>query len=68
MERFKKYVALPTYCGIAGPLEDTPAKLADPLPVPWTSQFRPAGGAAVAVAAKAKLAARATRSASTGFT
>jgi len=68
IERLKEYVAFPTCWGIAGPLEDTPVKLADPLPVPWTSQFSPAAGAAMVLAAKARLSARAARIANVGFT
>src|SRR5437773_11798582 len=62
IERLKEYVAFPTCWGIAGPLEDTPVKLADPLPVPWTSQFSPAAGAAIALAAKPRPSASASSS------
>src|SRR2546425_1174419 len=68
LERLKEYVALPMCWGIAGPLEDPAVKLADPLPVPWTSQFRPAAGAAPVLAAKARPTATTSRRASIGFT
>src|SRR5213076_1666010 len=46
--RFTEYMPLPMYCDIAGPLELPPvSKFTPPLPVPWTSQFRPAAGAAI---------------------
>src|SRR6267143_379012 len=67
IERLKEYVAFPTCWGIAGPLEDTPVKLADPPPVPWTSQFSPAAGAAIVLAAKPKPSASTTRRASIAF-
>src|SRR3989337_1265306 len=55
-KRVNKYVALPTCCGIAGPLELPPMNtVTPPLPVPWTSAPRPAAGAAAVVAAKPRL-------------
>src|SRR2546426_7364924 len=66
--RFTEYVPLPMYCDIAGPLEPPPSKFTPPLPVPWTSQFSPAAGAAMVLAAKARLSARAARIANVGFT
>src|SRR5712664_393211 len=67
IERLKEYVAFPTCWGIAGPLEDTPVKLADPLPVPWTSQFSPAAGTAIALAATPRPSASTSRKARIGF-
>jgi len=67
--KFTEYMPLPMYCDIAGPLEPPPvSKFTPPLPVPWTSQFRPAAGAAMVLAAKARLSARAARIANVGFT
>src|SRR5205807_10095925 len=67
IERLKEYVASPTNWGIAGPLEDTAVKLADPLPVPWTCQLSPAAGAAVALAATPRLSASTSGTASIRF-
>src|SRR5712691_11745761 len=67
-EKVKEYVAFPTCWGIAGPPEDPPAvKLTNPLPVPWTSQFSPAAGAAIALAATPRLSASTSSRARIGF-
>src|SRR2546428_3948788 len=68
LERVTRYVALPTCWGIAGPLDDPPVDtVTDPLPVPWTSQFSPAAGAAIVLAAKPRPSASTSRRARIGF-